>query len=251
MTQYNRGSALVGVVRVDEDGVPVGTTSSPTAVGGNVASGAADSGNPVKIGGIYRSASNKPTLTDGQRGDAQLDVSGNLHSRLTVTNAAGADGVSNSNLGYGISSANQSVQVLMTATAPAMFNGTSWDRLRGDTNGLVTQPYATTGSRWQYAGVTGGITDTADVALAAAAGASIRNYLVAIQFLNTAATASEIVVKDGSTVIWRGYAAALMTVMQTVTFSVPLKGTANTALNVAMITTATATRVSAQGFTGA
>lgn len=62
--------------------------------------------------------------------------------------------------------------------------------------------------------------------------------------------ASEIVVKDGSTVIWRGDAPALMTSPAGVLFAVPLEGTANTALNVAMITTATTTRVSAQGFTG-
>jgi hypothetical protein len=46
---------------------------------GNVASGAADSGNPVKIGGRYNTT--KPTLTDAQRGDNQLDVNANLYTR--------------------------------------------------------------------------------------------------------------------------------------------------------------------------
>lgn len=42
---------------------------------GNVASGAADSGAPVKTGGVYHAT--PPTLSDGQRGDTELDPSGN------------------------------------------------------------------------------------------------------------------------------------------------------------------------------
>lgn len=41
-----------------------------------VAAGATDSGNPVKVGGVY--SSSLPTLTDGQRGNLQLDSSGRV-----------------------------------------------------------------------------------------------------------------------------------------------------------------------------
>jgi hypothetical protein len=102
---------------------------------------------------------------------------------------------------------------------------------------------------WQYAGATGGVTNTSDVAIAAAAGANIRNYLSSLQIKNTAAVASEIVIKDGSTIIWRGHVGASMTFMETITFAVPLRSSANTALNIALITTSTATIVSAQGYT--
>lgn len=51
-----------------------GGTLGSASVSGGVASGAADSGNPVKIGGVFNSA--LPVLAAGQRGDAQLDVSG-------------------------------------------------------------------------------------------------------------------------------------------------------------------------------
>jgi hypothetical protein len=102
---------------------------------------------------------------------------------------------------------------------------------------------------WQYAGATGGITNTSDVAVAAAAGANVRNYLCGLQIKNTSAVASEIVAKDGSTIIWRGHVGASMTFMETITFPVCLKGSANTALNIALITTSTATVVSAQGYT--
>lgn len=47
---------------------------------GNTAAGAADSGNPVKIGGKYNAT--PPTLTDGQRGDLQLDSTGNVRVGL-------------------------------------------------------------------------------------------------------------------------------------------------------------------------
>lgn len=49
---------------------------TPVLVTGNVASGAADSGNPVKVGGVY--SSSLPTLTNGNRGNLQLDVNGQL-----------------------------------------------------------------------------------------------------------------------------------------------------------------------------
>lgn len=103
---------------------------------------------------------------------------------------------------------------------------------------------------FNYAGVTGGITTTADTAISAAQAAGVRNYLTAFYFKNTSAVASEIVVKDGATVIWRGHAGASMAQGERIVFPVPLRGTAATAMNVAMITSATATIVSAQGYTG-
>jgi hypothetical protein len=112
----------------------------------------------------------------------------------------------------------------------------------------LTQPFVVPASRWQYAGATGGIVNTTAVALNAAAGAGIRTYVAAIQYFNSAAVASEIEIRDGSTVIWRGFVPASMTVPVQVVFPVPLRGTANTAMNVALGTTATATRVSAQGY---
>ena len=44
---------------------------------GNVASGATDSGNPVKVGAIYNSS--PTTFTSGQRSDAQSDSTGSLY----------------------------------------------------------------------------------------------------------------------------------------------------------------------------
>ena len=102
---------------------------------------------------------------------------------------------------------------------------------------------------WSYAAASGGITNTSDVALAAAAGAGISNYLETLHVSNAHATTStEVVVKDGSTVIWRGYARAANANEILVRFSPPLYGTPNTALNAACITNTTATYVNASGF---
>jgi len=102
---------------------------------------------------------------------------------------------------------------------------------------------------WSYAAASGGITGTSDVALTAAAGAGISNYIETLTVQNSHATTStEVVLKDGSTVIWRGYARAANANDLQIRFSPPLYGTPNTALNVACITNTTATYVNAQGF---
>lgn len=111
----------------------------------------------------------------------------------------------------------------------------------------VMLPYAIPESTWQYGSSTA-VTNTSDVAVKAAAAAGIRNYVTGLQYHNTSATSSTIVVKDGATVIWACQAPASMTAPANIQFPVPLRGTAATALNVAMLTTATNTFVAAQGF---
>ncbi len=111
----------------------------------------------------------------------------------------------------------------------------------------VTIPYAIPASTWSYASPAA-VTDTSDDVAKAAAGASIRNYITSIQVMNgddTVGTA--VVIKDGSTVIWQGWAE------QTgggcaAKFDPPLRGTANTAVNVANITTSAETFFNLQGY---
>ena len=112
-------------------------------------------------------------------------------------------------------------------------------RLICDTVGkLIVQPYAQPELVWSYPAAAGGIINTADNAARAAAGAGIRTYVTWLTFQNVNAVATEFVVKDGaSTVLHRGYAPANMLTAVPVPFLTPLRGTANTALNVAAITT--------------
>lgn len=103
-------------------------------------------------------------------------------------------------------------------------------------------------SPWYYAGATGGITNTTAVDLTPAAVAGQRYFLSNLQYANSA-TASEIVIQDstGPTVIWRGYAPTGGQEFW-IEFDPPLQSVANSKLQVVMVTTASATRVSAQGF---
>jgi hypothetical protein len=102
-----------------------GSGTTADQVQGNVASGATDAGNPVKAGGVYNSP--PPTLTSGQRGDVQLDVSGNVRTRLVATASTGSDGFSNS-VGYVMASTSQTATSNLLAVAPYSFNGATFDR---------------------------------------------------------------------------------------------------------------------------
>jgi hypothetical protein len=105
-------------------------------------------------------------------------------------------------------------------------------------------------SPWYYAGATGGITNNTAVVVTPAAVAGQRYFLTNLQFANTSATASEIVIRQttGSAVLWRGYANATTGNQNWVEFDIPLQSLANDTLEVLMVTTGTATRVSCQGF---
>ena len=130
------------------------------------------------------------------------------------------------------------------------------DAVRGQASLLgkqVTLPYAIPASTWSYSAESGGITNTTERTIKAAAGVGIRNYLTHIDVSNASATtASEIVIKDGAggTVVWRGYARTAGN-SNDYFFDPPLRSTANTALVVAMITTSTQTYFNAQGFQAA
>src|SRR6185312_2259060 len=85
----------VGVIEILVGTTPTQvSTSAPVPVGGNVASGAADAGNPVKVAGVYNSS--PPTFTTGQRGDLQLDAAGRL---IVNVGAGGSSGGTSSSFG--------------------------------------------------------------------------------------------------------------------------------------------------------
>lgn len=102
-----------------------------------------------------------------------------------------------------------------------------------------------TENQWQG---TGNKTDTSDLTLKAAAGAGVRNFLTDIVIVNTSATDTTVIVKDGSTEIARYPApkngGAIHSLVR------PLKTTANTALNVAASAAVSTLYVTGTGFTG-
>jgi hypothetical protein len=113
---------------------------------------------------------------------------------------------------------------------------------------LMVMPYALPGATVQG---TGNKTDTSDLALVAAPGAGIRTYITHITITNAhASVGTKVVLKDGSTIIWRGYADALGGGVCTA-LPTPLRLTANTALNGAAITTGADVDFTVVGFTAA
>jgi hypothetical protein len=113
---------------------------------------------------------------------------------------------------------------------------------------LLQKPYSVPEADFMYSGA-GAVTGTTDVVIKIASGVGIRNYMTGMQLQNTGTVATEVVIKDGSTVIWRGYLPASQTGISDVTFPTPLRTTANTALNFACITTGANVYVNAQGYT--
>lgn len=241
-------STIIGNVRIDQ--TTPGTTNGVVAVGA-VASGATDSGNPVKIGGRFNTT--PPTLTDGQRGDLQLDSRANI--KVTLVQPNGTQGATTS------SSATDGAAAaagLVTWAQGAAYNGATWDRVRGDANGLVVQP-GLSSTFWNYAAASGGIVNTTTaVTIKTAAGAGVRNYVCWLHIVHdTLSAATEIALRDGAagTVMWRG---RLQTAASdsslgagSITFSPCLKGTANTLVEVVTLSAVTGgVYVDAGGTTG-
>ena len=137
----------------------------------------------------------------------------------------------------------------LSANPTAVTTGRGIDLLATLIGALVNKPFSIPEADWQYAGAAGGITGTTDVVLRAAAAAGIRNYVTSIDVRNAHATvATEVVIKDGATVIWRQLLPAAMATPVDITFPTPLRGTAATAVNFACLTTGAQVYVNAQGY---
>jgi hypothetical protein len=120
------------------------------------------------------------------------------------------------------------------------------------------QPFSQPGARWNYAAAAAGILNTTTaVTIKAAAGVGVRNYITDIQIVAEAlGTASEVAIRDGAagTVLWRQ---KIGTGGQTnglaINFQTPLRGTANTLLEVVTLTASGTGAVyfNAQGYAAA
>jgi len=118
----------------------------------------------------------------------------------------------------------------------------------------VSKPYSIPENDWVYAAAAGGILNsTTAVTIKAAGGAGQRNYITSLQVMAEAlGTATELAVRDGAagTVIWRTKIPTGGLPTSDIIFSNPLKGTANTLLEVVTLTASTtgAVYVNAQGY---
>ena len=133
-TKLNDGSqSSVGGTHLTMGGVDTGTNVYRPALvdssgrfqvipSGNVASGASDSGNPLKIAGVYNST--LPTFTNGQRGDIQIEPRGGIYAVLKDNNGTGVTRVLSPSAAF-------SPQVgLIVNSQGFCFNGSTYDQVR-------------------------------------------------------------------------------------------------------------------------
>ena len=119
-----------------------GSGSTADQVQGNSASGVADTGNPIKVAGKYNASI--PTFTDGQRADLQMDSRGAM--KVTLTSSGTTAGV----LIAGLDDNSDNVATVGTAnrlsvqSRGTLFNGTSWDRKRGNLDVVLLSSAART-----------------------------------------------------------------------------------------------------------
>jgi hypothetical protein len=230
--------------------------SSPTGTSADQVQGAttnqtALSTNPVAIGCIM---DNAPAAVGsaGTISYCKVDSRGYLWAGLGT-------GGSSAILNTGTSDATaNSGAIVQSASRSLVFNGTTFDRQKGDTNGTSIQ-YGLTATHWNYAAAASGIVNTTTaVTIKAAAGASIRNYVCSLQISHdTLGAVTEFAIRDGAagTVLWRGKLQTTATDISggagSITFPVCLRGTANTLLEVVTLTAVTGgVYVNAQGYTG-
>lgn len=100
-----------------------GATAGQTQ--GNVAAGATDTGNPVKIGGVFNTTI--PTYTNGQRSDIQTDNRGSVRIAIADT-ATGGTSPSLATVRTPTTDGVAANTGVTTYTQTMLFNGTTWDR---------------------------------------------------------------------------------------------------------------------------
>lgn len=136
----------------------------------------------------------------------------------------------------------------LTANYTAVASGDTADITTTLVGAQIIKPFSIPEADWQYAAASGGIINTTDVVARAAGAAGIRNYVTGLQLRNTNAVATEFVIKDGASPIWRTQLPASMAGSIDVVFQTPLKGTAATALNIAALITGAQIYANLQGY---
>lgn len=124
-------------------------------------------------------------------------------------------------------------------------SGRTTDLLTTLVGALVNKPFSIPEGDWQYSAV---LSATGDNLAKAAGAAGIRTYVTGIQLQNSSATGTDVQIKDGATVIWRGYLPGANNSAINIPLLTPLRGSAATALNLAIGSAASSIYVNLQGY---
>jgi hypothetical protein len=173
----------------------------------------------------------------------------------TVTTVGAVTTLSNGQTAHSSASTGSPVRIggrVNTTLDTTLVQGDACDAFMTTAGQQVQKPFGSAENDWQYAAAAGGITNsTADVAIKTAGAASIRNYITSITIMSEAlATATELVIKEGASVIFRTKIPLAGQPLTHIEFPTPLKGAAATQLNVALLTASATGAVyfNAQGY---
>jgi hypothetical protein len=134
-----------------------------------------------------------------------------------------------------------------TAVDTTLVAGDTSDLFLSTNGQLIVKPFAAAELDWQYTGVL----TTATAAAARVAGAAgVRNYVTGVQYQNTSATATTVLVLDNATTIAQFHAPANMAVPAVIRLVTPLRGSAATALNVQCGSAGANLLMNVQGYQG-
>lgn len=174
----------------------------------------------------------------------------------TVTTVSTVTTLANGQTAHSAASTGSPVRVagrVNTAVDTTLVAGDVSDIFMTTNGAAVNKPYSVPETDWQATSALTPLATTTSTALKAAGAAGVRNYCTGVQIMNTSSTVStNVAILDGATVIWAGFlpasTAALAQVSVVVDFPTPLRGTAATAMNIQLGTTAASVFYNAQGY---
>jgi len=135
-----------------------------------------------------------------------------------------------------------------TTNVAAIANGNVATTIGTAVGAVIAKPFSIPEADWLFASPAGGIVNNTAVAARAAQAAGIRNYVTGLDVRNASGTvATEFVVLDGATVIWRGQLPVNSPAID-ICFNTPLRGTGATALNVQALTTGAQVYANLRGY---
>lgn len=193
------------IIKTDPESVISGIQSS-IAVYAKTISGGTDpaSEGPVKVGGRYNST--RPTFNDGQRGDNQLGTRGSLNVTVYAPDTVSTGGWKADNADdVAVSS---TVDKMAVVNRNTVFDGTTWDRMAGNSSGLFVNT-ASTVSIFTVSGSTSGVSPSGVTLVSPSANASFKVFAFSLQTTGLVSLVARFTNGGGSaTEFWRGLVTA-------------------------------------------
>ena len=223
--------------------------SAALTIQGTQSAGATFTGNPVVIGIVNTAGqtSKWPTDSTGTPTIGLQYIRGNPVVQGGISGSLGIGGVQSASqtaTANPVLHGGKVITALDAAATTAHLQPVTMDSAKR----IITVPYCNPEQSEQYTSGNVLITAATTTQIFAAAGAGIRHYITSMSYHNTNAQASGFYILDGATIIFAGTAIANQVDATILTFPVPLKGTANTALSLQTLVDGISFKINVQGF---